>query len=328
MTTLYTATDEGVLVSHNGQTGFAQLAHGLQGKRVVSVAGFATRPDVAFAAVPGEGVHRTEDAGETWMLCHEGDAQALAVRGGEQPIIVAGLAPAEVAFSSDNGRTWRTTAGVAQALGAKAREDSVRICALALHPALPQSLWAAVEGAGILACADGGSSWKLRAEGLDPDVHDLLVHPSNPNLMLAATGEGPYRSEDGGRSWQPSAEGLQQRPYTVPLAFLRGEPELVYTAGARGEPGSWVGMYGAEALVFRSRDFGASWERVDPEQEHGLPASFVGMVSCMAGHPTWADVLYFGVTSGVVYATADRGQGWRRIMADLPPVNALSVGGL
>lgn len=330
MTTLYLGTDDGVLFTQNGQTGFAPVAHGLAGRGVASLAGFPTRPDVIFAAVPGEGVYHTEDAGETWRLALQGDIHCLAVRHGEQPILVAGLSPAAVAFSSDQGRTWRQTQAPAEALTeALGRGNGhLRLVALALHPRVPQSLWAAVEGAGVLSSADGGTSWKLRSQGLNPDVHSILVHPANPSLLLAATGEGPYRSQDGGSTWQRSAEGMDHRTYTIPLAFLPGSPELVFTAAARGDPDSWVGMYGAETLVYRSTDFGASWERVDPEQQQGLPASFVGMVTSMVLHPAWSDVLYFGVSSGVVYATADRGERWRRILSDLPGVNALFVAGL
>ena len=77
-----------------------------------------------------------------------------------------------------------------------------------------QRLYAAVEVGGVLRSEDGGASWALVA-GSDgdpdlsgppepliyPDVHDLAVHPSDPDLVVAATGGGLYRSDDGGATW-------------------------------------------------------------------------------------------------------------------------------
>lgn len=204
-------------------------------------------------------------------------------------------------------------------------EPAVRC--LALHPQLSQVLWAGVKGEGVLRTADHGHSWHPRSEGLDPDVHDLLVHSGNPDLLVAATGEGAYRTEDGGQVWQRAVEGMAYT-YTLSVAHLPGSPELLFTAGARGDPSSWVGMYGAEAILYHSSDLGLSWQRTDPEQTRGLPATFVGMVTSLRVHPAWPDVLYCALTSGTVYATADRGESWRRILSDLPPIHSLHVAGL
>jgi photosystem II stability/assembly factor-like uncharacterized protein len=77
-----------------------------------------------------------------------------------------------------------------------------------------QRVYAAVEVGGVLRSDDGGASWAL-ARGSDgnpdlsgppepfvyPDIHDLAVHPSDPDLVIAATGAGLYRSDDGGATW-------------------------------------------------------------------------------------------------------------------------------
>jgi hypothetical protein len=35
--------------------------------------------------------------------------------------------------------------------------------------------------------------------------------------------------------------------------------------------------------------------------------------------------VYFGTNTGHVYASADSGESWRRITADLPPVSSVSA---
>jgi photosystem II stability/assembly factor-like uncharacterized protein len=78
-----------------------------------------------------------------------------------------------------------------------------------------QRIYAAVEVGGVLVSENQGQSWAL-AMGSDgnpdlsgppapfiyPDVHDLAVHPSSPDLVFAATGGGLYRSDNGGATWQ------------------------------------------------------------------------------------------------------------------------------
>ena len=75
-----------------------------------------------------------------------------------------------------------------------------------------ERVYAAAEVGGVVRSDDGGQTWRL-AHGSDgqpafgeprwplvhPDVHSIEVHPSSPDLVLAATGGGLYRSQDGGR---------------------------------------------------------------------------------------------------------------------------------
>jgi serine/threonine protein kinase len=62
---------------------------------------------------------------------------------------------------------------------------------------------------GIFKSTDGGKSWTRISKGLSVNsatgqphyVKSIAVHPSNPNIVLAATGGGLYKSTDGGASW-------------------------------------------------------------------------------------------------------------------------------
>ncbi|MBN1995114.1 MAG: protein kinase [Anaerolineae bacterium] len=62
---------------------------------------------------------------------------------------------------------------------------------------------------GIFKSADGGKSWEDINNGLSVNgatgfphyVKSMAVHPTNPNIVLAATGGGLYKSVDGGGSW-------------------------------------------------------------------------------------------------------------------------------
>ncbi len=62
---------------------------------------------------------------------------------------------------------------------------------------------------GIFKSVDGGKSWSRVSNGLRVNpttgqphyVRDIAVHPTNPDIVLAATGWGLYQSTDGGANW-------------------------------------------------------------------------------------------------------------------------------
>ncbi len=62
---------------------------------------------------------------------------------------------------------------------------------------------------GIFKSTDGGKSWNQINNGLriNPTtgqphyVKSIAVHPTNPNIVFAATGWGLYKSQDGGANW-------------------------------------------------------------------------------------------------------------------------------
>jgi photosystem II stability/assembly factor-like uncharacterized protein len=62
---------------------------------------------------------------------------------------------------------------------------------------------------GIFKSIDGGDNWRRISDGLGINlatghphyVKFIAVHPTNPDIVLAATGSGLYKSVDGGTSW-------------------------------------------------------------------------------------------------------------------------------
>jgi photosystem II stability/assembly factor-like uncharacterized protein len=62
---------------------------------------------------------------------------------------------------------------------------------------------------GIFKSTDGGKTWGQIIDGLPINsatgypryVKAIAVHPTNSNIVLAATGSGLYKSTDGGKSW-------------------------------------------------------------------------------------------------------------------------------
>lgn len=76
-------------------------------------------------------------------------------------------------------------------------------------------------------------------------VWDLAVHPTSPDVMLAATQQGIFRTSDGGQNWQPASRGLV-RINMWNVAFNLADPSVAYASGSQ--------------YAYRSTDSGRTWE--------------------------------------------------------------------
>jgi photosystem II stability/assembly factor-like uncharacterized protein len=167
------------------------------------------------------GILRSTDNGQQWQAANAGltspHIRWLAFDPRRPAVALAGTEPAGIFVSWDSGVHWNARPEVAVLrdqhgwmLPYSSEAGCVR--GFAFHG---QRVYAAVEVGGVLRSDDGGQHWALVA-GSDgnpdlsgppapfvyPDVHDLAVHPSNADLVFAATGGGLYRSDDGGTTWE------------------------------------------------------------------------------------------------------------------------------
>jgi hypothetical protein len=100
---------------------------------------------------------------------------------------------------------------------------------------------------GVHVSEDGGATWTERREGVDDDIHELLV--DGPESFVAATGFGLFRTADGGRTWTRLDDGFDQR-YFCSVASVDG---TVYASDALAHTATWEDEDAAPAL-FVCRD--------------------------------------------------------------------------
>lgn len=128
-------------------------------------------------------------------------------------------------------------------------------------------------GVGILKSIDGGRTWQTlgRANGLkNLYIGSLFMHPTNPDVLLAAAGVNSYRdgagvylTTDGGQTWRQTLEtGFT---FTA-VEFSASDPRIAYA-------GSELGLY-------RSEDGGQTWRSITarvwgpPGVRAGIPIDF------------------------------------------------------
>ena len=127
-------------------------------------------PDTLYAAVAGEGLYRSRDAGASFELVSDevgGAVFGLAVMPDGR--ILAGDGERGLVESRDGGATWRELLPVA-------------VIGLAVHPEDPERVLAT--GPGVYLSTDGGANWKRVVEA-EEGVGPVAWAPSDPDTAYA-----------------------------------------------------------------------------------------------------------------------------------------------
>ena len=160
---------------------------------------------------------------ELELVCAVATSQGVFVGTEEAHLLRLGddgaLAPVE-AFETIEGReTWFTPWGGPPAVRSIAQDLSGR-----LH--------ANVHVGGIPRSVDAGASWEPTID-IDADIHQVVAHPSEPDVVLAAGAVGLAVSVDGGASWRIEREGLHAT-YARAVAVAGDHVLLTVSNGPRG----------------------------------------------------------------------------------------------
>ncbi len=123
-------------------------------------------------------------------------------------------------------------------------------------------------GIGILKSTDGGTTFTKSLDFSLSDlkgVADILIHPTIPSTVFAATTDGVYRSTDAGNSWTL----IHNITMAQDLCFKPDNPNVLYV-GSGGFGSAGHGIYKTTNANAASPSF--------TKLTGGLPAAFSGMV--------------------------------------------------
>ncbi len=296
----------------------------------------------------GSAVWRSPDLGETWTHSSEGLAydadggrklskvSTLAVNDGR---VLVGVEAPGIFESRDQGATWSLLTTLEGQPGSEAWDDPANqppghlgISALMFDDEKDSRFWAIVQGFGLFETTDAGASWAPRNKGLRADwpleheevgfcVHKLVRSPVDGNRMFQQNHVGMHRSDDAGRSWVEITEGLPTE-FGFAAATHPHDHDTFYVVPL--DPGHTRCMPDGSAAVWRTRDAGESWQRLD----RGLPQqdAHVGVLrEAMAIDTHDVPGLYFGTSTGQLFASRDEGESWSEIASYLPAISSVEV---
>ena len=201
-------------------------------------------------------------------------------------------------------------------------------------PQQPNVFYIGVNNGGVWKTTDYGRTWNpIFDKQPTGSIGDIVVAPSNPNVIYVGSGEGIqrpdlsvgdgiYKSIDAGKTWE-HLEGLRDAQQIGGLAIDPTNENRVFVA-ALGHP------YGpnSERGIFRTTDGGKSWERVlykdentgaiqvtiDPKNPNTIYADLWA-----ARQGPWENGAWQGKESGL-YKSIDGGTTWNKLTRGLPTV--------
>ncbi len=314
-------TRRGLFLRQSDTEDLTQL--GPEDLRVASVAQTGTG---RYYAVTGDGGVLMGDIGaDTVHDVQEGlshRARCVYVHGGGD--VYVGTEPSAVYRFDKGSRAWELVSALHDldiAQGWSAPRGSPAVRSIAAHPNEKACFYVNIHVGGVIRTEDGGLSWTASSDGLEEDVHQVAINPSEPEALYCATADGFYWSPDEGDSWEARNEGLDNR-YCRAIAPNPYNPDIVLISGSPTHPGGW-GADGKRFAVFRSEDGGMHWSRVTD----GLPAEMAEEIDtdCLEFSGLRPDWVICGSKDGTLYESFDGGRSWCVALSGLPPIQSLAV---
>ena len=264
----------------------------------------------------------------------------------ESGVWYAGTSPQGLFRSADGGDTWQGIDGFnanpmrSAWVGGmqEAPPDGATLHSINVDPRDPQHLYIAMSAGGAFESTDGGARWRPLNRGVaadfmpDPDpeyghdVHCMRLAPSAPDVIYQQNHCGIYRIERPAERWTRIGEKMPQAVGDLgfPMVVHPRDPRTAWvfpmdgtTVWPRTSPGGQPAVYG-------TRNGGASWQKL----AQGLPAKDAWWTvkrQAMCADTRDPVGLYFGTTSGQVWASTDEGKRWRCIARHLPHIYSVEA---
>ena len=257
----------------------------------------------------------------------------------------AGTTPHGLFTSRDGGVTWEESTGFSEAWkgwsAVPGRIEEVPEGAIThsviVDPRDPEHLYVGLSTGGLFESTDEGATWRPLNRGVAADFlpeknpefghdpHCVVIHPDMPDRLWQQNHCGIYRLERPGVEWERIGKNTPKAVGDIGFPIVL-HPRDTDTAWVLPMDGTTVWprtSVGGKPALYVTRDAGRSWRR----QDAGLPARAWLTVKRQSLAADAADPLglYFGTTSGEVWASRSEGDAWRRIAEHLPHVLAVTA---
>lgn len=178
-------------------------------------------------------------------------------------------------------------------------------------------------GDGMFKSKDGGKSWSPIGLSDVQQIGRVIVHPTNPEIVIAAGLGHPYgknemrgvfRSADGGNTWEKVLY-INHNTGCIQVEFDPTNPSVLFADMWEHQDGPWenASFSGTNSGLYKSTDGGSTWRKL----EKGLPTAQQGLGRIGVGiSPSNSSRMYATVDArenGGIYRSDDGGENWKLI---------------
>ncbi len=197
---------------------------------------------------------------------------------------------------------------------------------IAVNPKDPNHLLVAVSTAGVLESTDGGKSWQGRNRGMTNDYlpnpeaewghdpHAIELCAADPRHVWQQNHAGVFYSSDGAKTWRKVSKPEKGVRFGFPVAVDQKDGRCAWLVPGHSDMQRMT-IDGA-LFVARTQDGGETWE----DLREGLPQQGAYDVVLRHALGNSGDALAFGSTTGNLYVSEDRGESWKGVTHNLPPI--------
>jgi hypothetical protein len=311
----------------------------------------------------GPTVFRSTNLGRSWQEAKQPPAFAKAAQGvagravdhtfwltpghaSERGTWYAGTSPQGLFRSEDGGVSWAPLSSInddpqyREWMGSvqDGTPDGPKLHSIIVDPRDPAHLYFAMSSGGVHESVDAGRSWTTLVEGLEVvegfdastlafhDPHVVRLCPSNPDRLYQQNHCGIYRLDRPADQWVRIGSRMPKRVGDV------GFPLVVHP---RDDATAWVFPMDGTTVwprtspqgrpaAYVTRNAGRTWQRLDA----GMPESQAWWTvkrQAMTADARDPLGLYFGTTSGELWASRDEGARWSCIARHLPEIYAVEA---
>lgn len=310
----------------------------------------------------GPTVFRSTDRGKTWKEATRPPAFRKAAAGEKGRVVdhvfwltpghasepkcwYAGSSPQGLFRSEDNGDTWEPVAGFndhpmyAKWTGGEqdGTPDGPKMHSVIVDPRAASHLYIGMSSGGVFESTDGGASWKpLNAGSMavnpDPfpeygqDPHCVRLHPLAPDILYQQNHCGIYRMDRREGRWERIGDNMPKKVGDIgfPMVLHPRDPKTAWVFPMDGSTVWPRTSPDGKPAAYVTRNSGKTWKR----QDQGLPRGqawltvFRQAMTCDNADPLG---IYFGTTTGELWASRNEGERWTCIARHLPHVYALET---
>ena len=308
----------------------------------------------------GPTVFRSTDAGRSWSEATrppqfpEGDVHGRAVKAvfyltpgpADAPgVWFAGGSPQGLFRTEDGGDTWEPVSGwndhpqwlTWAEWPEEGTPDGSMLHSVIVDPRDADHMYIGLSGGGVFETTDGGADWTPLNRGCaatflpDPDPefghdpHTVRMHPLMPDRLYQQNHCGIYRIDRPEDRWTRIGDNMPADVGYIgfPSELHPRDPDTAWVFPMDGTDVWPRTSPGGRPAAYVTRDAGKSWTR----QDNGLPKRGWFTVKRQAMTTDSHDPVgvYFGTTSGEVWASTDEGNSWAAVAQHLPEIYSVEL---